>query len=144
MTIQTLYFDVNHAIGVHDWIIEHSGGLAGTKNIGQLESILEHVQNDLYYPSFTEKLNHLVFTINKFHTFNDGNKRSSIVLGSYFLEINGYDYCVQDFVIKMENITVWLAESKISKELLIKLISCIITEEEYPEILMLELITAVS
>lgn len=143
MTLQTFYFDVDHAIGVHDWIIEHSGGMSGTKNIGQLESVLEHVQNDDYYPSFTEKLNHLVFAINKFHAFNDGNKRSSIVLGSYFLKINGYDYCVQDFVIKMENITVWLAESKISKELLIKLISCIIMEEEYSEALMLELIAAV-
>ncbi len=140
----TFYFDVSHAIDVHDWIIEHSGGLAGTKNIGQLESVLEHVQNNFYYPSFTEKLNHLVFAVNKFHAFNDGNKRSSIVLGSYFLEINGYDYCVQDFVIKMENITVWLAESKISKELLIKLIRCIIMEEEYSETLMLELIYAVS
>jgi len=44
----------------------------------------------------------------------------------------------------MENITVWLAESKISKDLLIKLISCIIMEEEYSEGLMLELITAVN
>ena len=143
MTLQTFYFDVVHAIDVHDWIIEHSGGLTGTKNIGQLESVLEHIQNDLYYPSFIEKLNHLVFAINKFHAFNDGNKRSSIVLGSYFLEINGYDYCVQDFVIKMENITVWLAENKISKELLMKLISCIIMEEEYSETLMIELISAV-
>lgn len=144
MTIATLYFDASHAIGVHDWIIEYSGGLHGTKNIGQLESVLEHVQNDIYYPSFEEKLNHLVFAINKFHAFNDGNKRSSIVLGSYFLELNGYDYCVQDFIIKMENITVWLAESKITKELLLKLISCIIMEEEYSETLMLELICAVN
>ena len=119
MSLQIYYFDVSHAIDVHDWIIEHSGGLLGTKNIDQLDSVLEHVQNDLYYPSFEEKLNHLVFAINKFHAFNDGNKRSSIVLGSYFLEINGYDYCVQEFIIKMENITVWLAESKISKELLL-------------------------
>lgn len=143
MSLQIYYFDVSHAIDVHDWIIEHSGGLLGTKNIDQLDSVLEHVQNDLYYPSFEEKLNHLVFAINKFHAFNDGNKRSSIVLGSYFLEINGYDYCVQEFIIKMENITVWLAESKISKELLLKLITCIIMEDEYPEALMLELISAV-
>lgn len=143
MTIQTYYFDVSHAVDVHDWIIEHSGGLSGTKNIDQLDSVLEHVQNDLYYPSFEEKLNHLVFAINKFHAFNDGNKRSSIVLGAYFLEVNGYDYCVQEFIIKMENITVWLAENKISKELLLKLITCIIMEDEYSEALMLELISAV-
>ena len=142
MPLTTLYFDAAHAILVHDWIIDKSGGLSGTKNIGQLESVLEHIQNDLYYPSFEEKLNHLVFAINKFHAFNDGNKRSSIVLGAYFLELNGFDYCVSDFVIRMENITVWVAEGKISKELLQKLISSIVMEDEYSEDLKLELITA--
>ena len=142
MPLTILYFDAAHAIQVHDWIIDESGGLSGTKNIGQLESVLEHIQNDLYYPSFEEKLNHLVFAINKFHAFNDGNKRSSIVLGAYFLELNGFDYCVSDFVIRMENITVWLAEGKISKELLQKLISAIVMEDEYSEDLKLELITA--
>lgn len=34
-----LYFDVSHAIQTHDWIIENSGGLAGTKVIGQLEAL---------------------------------------------------------------------------------------------------------
>ncbi|VAW55447.1 hypothetical protein MNBD_GAMMA07-631 [hydrothermal vent metagenome] len=101
-----LYFDVNHAVEVHDWIIENSGGLAGNKDIGQLDSVLDHIQNDLYYPSFEEKLNHLVFSINKFHAFNDGNKRSSLTLGAYLLELNGYDYCVQTFVQGMENIVV--------------------------------------
>lgn len=143
MPFEIFYFDIKHAIGVHDWIIENSGGLSGIKNIGQLDSVLEHIQNDLYYPTIEEKLNHLVFAINKFHAFNDGNKRSSIVLGAYFLEINGYDYCVSDFVIKMENITVWLAESRIPKELLQKLISSILIEDEYSEELKLELINSV-
>lgn len=30
----TLYFDAQHAIDVHDWIIEHTGGLAGLKDRG--------------------------------------------------------------------------------------------------------------
>lgn len=81
MDVVVLYFDANHAVREHDWIIEHSGGLSGVKDTGQLSSVLEHIQNDLYYPSFEEKLCHLVFAINKFHAFNDGNKRSSLVLG---------------------------------------------------------------
>jgi len=137
-----IYFDVVHAIGVHDWIIEHSGGLAGVKNAGQLSSVLEHIQNDLYYPSFEEKLNHLVFSINKFHAFHDGNKRSSLALGAYFLELNGYDYCVKKFVQEMENIVVWLAEGQISKELLLKLLASLIMDDEYPEALKLELVEA--
>lgn len=64
MDIAILYFDVRHAIRTHDWIIEHSGGLPGVKDAGQIESVLEHIQNDLYYPAFEEKLTHLVFGIN--------------------------------------------------------------------------------
>ncbi|MEZ5454073.1 MAG: type II toxin-antitoxin system death-on-curing family toxin [Thiothrix sp.] len=143
MEMDILYFDVTHAIKVHDWIIEKSGGLTGTKDAGQLSSILDHIQNDLYYPSFEEKLNHLMFSINKFHAFNDGNKRSSLVLGSYFLELNGYDYCVKKFVIEMENIVVWLAEGKVSKDLLLKLVTSLIMDDEYPESLKLELVEAV-
>ena len=139
-----LYFDIKHAVEVHDWIIENSGGLSGVKNIGSLESVLEHIQNDLYYPTFEEKLNHLVFTINKFHAFNDGNKRSSLTLGAYFLELNGYDYCVEKFFLGMENIVVWVAENKISKELLFKLITSLVMDDEYSEELKLELLEAVS
>lgn len=144
MEFTVLYFDVAHAIREHDWIIEHSGGLPGVKDEGQLSSVLEHIQNDLYYPSFEEKLNHLVFAINKFHAFNDGNKRSSLVLGAYFLELNGYDYCVKKFVQEMENIVVWLAEGKISKELLLKLVTSLVVDDEYPEILKLELVEALN
>lgn len=64
------------------------------------------------------------------------------MLGAYFLEFNGYDYCVKKFVLEMENIVVWLAEGKISKELLRKLITSLISDDEYPETLKLELVDA--
>lgn len=143
MSELTLYFDIKHAVEIHDWIIEHSGGLSGIKDLGPLESVLEHIQNDMYYPTFEEKLNHLVFAINKFHAFNDGNKRSSLSLGAYFLELNGYDYCVQKFVAEMENIVVWVARNDISKELLLKLITSLVMDDSYSEELKLELIAAV-
>ena len=44
------YFDAAYAIKEHDFIIKHSGGLPGVKDVGMIESVLEHVQNDLYYP----------------------------------------------------------------------------------------------
>lgn len=142
MEIGTLYFDAAHAIREHDWIIEHSGGLAGIKDEGALISALSHIQNDDYYPSFEDKLNHLVFSINKLHAFNDGNKRSSLVLGAYFLELNGYSYCVKKFMLEMENIVVWVADNKISKALLQKLITSIIVDDDYPESLKAELFEA--
>jgi death-on-curing protein len=144
MALAFLYFDEPHAIQVHDWIIEQSGGMPGTKDLGCLSSVLEHIQNDDYYSCFEEKLTHLVFAVNKFHAFNDGNKRSSLVLGAYFLELNGYNYCIKKFVKEMENIVVWLAGNKISKELLQRLITSIVMEDDYSESLKLELIDVIS
>ena len=143
MSREFFYFDTLHAIKVHDWIIEKSGGFHGNREIGLLDSALAHIQNDLYYPSFEEKLKHLVIAVNKFHPFNDGNKRSSLVLGAYFLEINGYDFCVNKFIVEMENIVVWLAEGKIDDSLLLDIITSIIHEDEFNESIKLRLLEAV-
>jgi death-on-curing protein len=141
--LRFFYFDVAHAISVHDWIIEHSGGLAGTKDFGQLASPLEHIQNDWYYPEMEDKLTHLVFSINKNHAFNDDNKRSSLVLGAYFLELNGFDYVVKRFAKEMENIVVWVADNVIDKDLLRQIISSILYDDDYPESVKLAIFEAI-
>lgn len=141
--MQVFYFDTLHAIKVHDWIIQNSGGLAGNRELGLLDSALEHMQNDMYYPSFGEKLKHLIIAVNKFHPFNDGNKRSSLVLGAYFLELNGYDYCVNRFIYEMEEIVVWLAQGKIDDALLLDILKSIIEEDEFDESIKLRIIESV-
>lgn len=138
------YFDIYYAVELHDDIIQKSGGLAGTNNLGLLESALQHVQNDLYYPELHHKLTHLVFAINKFHAFTDGNKRSSIALGAYLLKLNGYEFMIEKFVLEMENPAVWLAEGRISKDLLGELIESLMFEEDYSESLKLRLAIAVT
>jgi death-on-curing protein len=138
----TLYFDARHTVDVHDWIIEHSGGLAGLKDLGQLDSVLEHIQNNDYYPTFDAKLTHLIFGINKFHAFNDGNKRSSLTLGAYFLTLNGYDYCVPQFVIQMENIVVALAKGAVDKALLQRVVVSLIEDDDFTDELKLALFEA--
>jgi death on curing protein len=143
MPVKTLYFNVDHAIQVHDWIIVQSGGMAGINNPGQLESSLTHLQNDDYYPEFVDKLTYLIFALVKFHVFSDGNKRSGIALGTYFLELNGYSI-TKKFVMEMENIVVWLAENKIKEDLLKDLIESLIYEDDYSEELKLRLFLAVS
>ncbi|MEZ8633432.1 type II toxin-antitoxin system death-on-curing family toxin [Vibrio lentus] len=136
------YFDTAHAIGVHDWVLETTGGSEGVVNIGLLESPLEHIQNDDYYPTLEEKLTHLVYSINKNHAFQDGNKRTSIALGGYLLKLNGYDFLVTTFTIEMENVAIWVADNVISKELLSKIIYSIVNDDEYPEEVKLEIATA--
>ena len=143
MSRKFFYFNIHYAVELHDWIINNSGGLAGINNLGLLESPLEHIQNDLYYPGFEDKLTHLVFSVNKSHVFIDGNKRSSIELGCYFLKINGYGYVVKKFVLEMENIAVWVAEGLISKNLLGEIVKSIIYEDDYSESLKLKIFLAV-
>ena len=119
--IKLIYInDIQEVIKLHDRVLEISGGLSGVKNIGYLESPLEHIQNDMYYPEFEIKLNHLIFSINKFHAFEDGNKRTSIAVGAKFLELNGFGYVVSKFFKEMENIAVCVANDIISKKKIIQ------------------------
>ncbi len=137
------YFDVAYAVKTHDWIIDNAGGSHGAENLGLLESPLGHIQNDEYYPDIEDKLTHLVFSINKNHAFIDGNKRSSLALGAYFLELNGFDYIVQHFVKEMENISVWVADNVIDKKLLYQIISSILYEDDYSEEIKIAILTAI-
>jgi len=78
------YLTIEQAIDTHRKTVEVSGG--GTLehlDLGKLESVLEHIQNDVYYPTFEDKLTHLFFSANKFHCFADGNKRIAITLCVY-------------------------------------------------------------
>lgn len=140
--MKLIYFDVNSAVNVHDKIIKISGGHAGVKDLGIFESILAHIQNDDYYPSFEEKLTHLVFAVNKSHCFSDGNKRTSIGLGSFFLIVNGLDVFADKFIIEMENIAVAVADNIIEKDLLEEIIFSLINDEEYEEALQIKIIDA--
>jgi len=137
-----IYFDTVHAVEVHDEIIIKSGGVLGLLNRGLLDSTLEHVQNDLYYPNLEDKVTHLFHSINKNHSFQDGNKRASIVLSAYFLEINGLDSRVSVFMERMENIAVYVADNKIDKDLLFEIIQSIIYEADYSETLKLKIYNA--
>lgn len=93
-----VYFPLQRAIQEHDNIIELSGGARGILKEELLESALTFIQHDGYYPKIEDKLTHLVYSIAMNHCFIDGNKRSSIALGAYFLEVNNYGYIVPAFI----------------------------------------------
>lgn len=140
------YITESQAIEVHKKTIEYSGGGdLGVVNIGYLYSALEHIQNDNYYPTFEDKLVHIIWSINRNHSFSDGNKRLSITLGAQFLLLNGYMFCVKRFMYEMENISYHLAAGRIEKELLQKLIhSFLAGEDDFSEELKLEYLLASS
>jgi death-on-curing protein len=138
------YFDTTHAIQEHDSIIDKSGGLMGVSKPEQLDSVIAFVQHDDYYPEFIDKVVYLFYGINKGHCFVDGNKRASITLTAYFLEINNMDFVVSKFISRMENIAVHVANNKIDKDLLHKIISSIIYEDDYSEELKLKIYQALN
>lgn len=134
---------IEEVIEVHKKTVEVSGGGAdGILNLNSLSACLEHIQNDTYYPTFTDKLTHLFFIANKSHGFQDGNKRIAIALGMKFLLNNGYLYIIQKFAEKMESVSYQLAASRIDKELLHDIIDSILHEADYSEELKLRIIEA--
>ncbi len=137
--------DIQEVIDIHRKTIAISGGgTDGIINIGSLDAALEHIQNDLYYPNFIDKLTHLFFAANKSHCFQDGNKRIAISLGSIFLLKNGYLDAAQRFLFKMETISYHLAAGRIDKDFLRDIIDSIIYEEDYSEEIKLRLIQCMS
>lgn len=113
------YITLDDAIKIHQQTIKHSGGGAtGHFDLGRLESVLQNIQNDDYYPSIVDKITHLFFCSCEFHCFEDGNKRIAITLSAHFLLINGYMSVAKTFFTEMENISYHVAAGKISNDLL--------------------------
>jgi len=118
-----IYIETKYAIQLHDKIIEISWGLPGIKNVWLLDSVLAHMQNNDYYPSFEEKLTHLMYGVAMNHAFEDWNKRTALELSSYFIGLN-YSHTLADgFIPAFENIVVHVVNHRISKELLLELIT---------------------
>jgi death-on-curing protein len=139
-----IYLELLHIVELHDTAIARSGGISGVQNLGLIESVLAHIQNDDYYPSFEEKITHLFFAINKSHAFNDGNKRASLTSTALFLQINGFSYLVSSFMRRFENYAVYVAENRISKQLLQEMLASLLCEDDFNEALKLKIAHAIS
>lgn len=139
------YITIEQLINTHGLTIEKSGGGdQGHLNVGQLDSVLEHIKNDDYYPSFQDKLIHLFWACCKFHCFCDGNKRIALVASTQFLLINGYMFIVKDFIRRMENISYQVAAGKIDKTLLEEIINSLFDNTFDSEDIKLKIFCAIS
>lgn len=140
-----IYLTLEQAKVIHNKTIQYSGG--GTYealDVGKLDSVLKHIQNDDYYPSFVDKLTHLFFSTCQFHCFADGNKRLAITLSLQFLLFNGYMGIAKNFMAITENISYHVAAGKIDKDLLHKIMMAIMDGTyEIDEELKLEILNAI-
>jgi death-on-curing protein len=140
-----VYLTVEQAIEVHGKTVEVSGGGSlGLLDIGKLDAVLQHIQNDDYYPTFDAKLTHLFFCACKFHCFEDGNKRIAITLCAQMLLLNGYLRSINVFIRESENISYHVAAGKISKELLGEWIGAVLCGGEDDEALKLKVLHAIT
>ena len=144
MSEELKYITYDEALVVYSKTVAASGGgLQGVKDAGGIRKVLDFVQNDLYYPTFAEKLTYLVFGFCTGHYFEDSNKRVALTLGVWFLVHNGYYWHAYNFMQCMEAIIYHVAAGHIDKDLVLRVINYYMANEDYPEDLKLELIHAI-
>jgi len=142
--VTLIYLTLEQAVEVHRKTVEVSGGgTLGHLELGKLDSVLQNIQNDDYYPCFEDKLTHLFFSACKFHCFQDGNKRIAITLSAQMLLLNGYLYCASSFIREMENISYHVAAGSIDKDLLKEVIAAHLEANSDDESLKLKILHAI-
>ena len=140
-----VYITLDQAKEIHRKTIQYSGGGTFEQfDLGRLESVLQNIQNDDYYPTFEDKITHLFYCTCEFHCFADGNKRLAITLSAQFLLLNGYMAVAKRFFTVMENISYHVAAGKIKKELLHRIMVAVMDGTyEFDEELKLAIIDAI-
>ena len=139
------YIDYEEALEIYYKTVEKSGGgMAGVRDEGGIRATLDFVQDDLYYPDIADKASYLMYSLCKGHYFADCNKSISITLTANFFLKNGYMYLLKNFMGEMEAIGYHVAAGHIDRDLLTKVMRCIVNDEDYSESIKLELIEAMS
>lgn len=120
------YLTIEEVLRLHDRVIERTGGSAGVRDRGALESAVAQPQmtfsGDDLYPTLPEKAATLCFCLAMNHPFVDGNKRTAHAAMEVFLILNGFEIrsSVDDQeammlslatgILKREGLTEWLKQ----------------------------------
>jgi len=139
------YITWEEMLHVYEKTVDQSGGgFAGIRDKERLESVLEFIQNDLYYPTFEDKLTFLVSRICTGHLFDDGNKRMSLTMGVFFLHKNDRFWAATTFMTSMAAIIMHVAAGNIDEELLARIIPPVIKGEDFDEELKIDIANAMA
>jgi death-on-curing protein len=89
------YLSLKEVLELHRLLLASSGGLAGVRDLGLLESAVAQplmtFGGQELYPTLVEKAAALGFSLIKNHPFNDGNKRVGHAALETFLVLNGHE-----------------------------------------------------
>lgn len=110
------YFSYEILLALHDKVLAVSGGMSGVKDEGLLRGPIEFIKDDDYYPLFSDKLTHAVYSLVKNHGFNDGNKRTALAAGALLLMLNGYDNFISYYFLMFEQVMVLVADNRLTKD----------------------------
>jgi death-on-curing protein len=89
------YLTLEEVLELHRLLLEQSGGLAGVRDLGALDSAVIQPQmafgGQELYPSLAEKAAALGLSLVCNHAFVDGNKRVGHAAMETFLVLNGWE-----------------------------------------------------
>jgi death on curing protein len=112
------YLMLEEVLQLHRLLLEQSGGRAGLRDLGALESALVQPQMTFggqeLYPSLGEKAAALGFSLVCNHPFIDGNKRVGHACMETFLVLNGWELGAQ--VDEQEEMVLKLAAGDLKRE----------------------------
>lgn len=138
-----VYIDYETTLDTYIKTIDSSGGgFHGIRDEDGLRSVLEFMQNDIYYPTFEDKFIYLTFRICTGHYFNDGNKRVALTIGVRFLILNNKFWHGCSFMKSFEAIIYHVAEGAIDEQLYSRGVKFFLSNEEPSEAYKLELANA--
>jgi death-on-curing protein len=112
------YLTVEEVLELHRLALEQSGGLAGVRDLGGLDSALVQPQmafgGQELYPSLADKAAALCFSLVCNHPFVDGNKRVGHAAMETFLVLNGWELVAE--VDEQEQVILQLAAGTLKRD----------------------------
>ena len=112
------YLTVSEVLEIYGRVMQQSGGLVGTRDLGALESAVAQPRMTFggaeLYPNLVEKASALGFSLIQNHPFIDGNKRTGHAAMETFLVLNGYH--IDAAVDEQVEIVLQVASGAVSRE----------------------------
>ena len=100
MTKEPLFLTFSEIIEIHDYQIEHYGGIDGLRSVEMLKSAIgmpsSTFSGEYLHPTIPEMAAAYLFHLVENHPFLDGNKRIGAMAAVVFLELNGYEFDATD------------------------------------------------
>jgi len=122
------YLTLPEVLRLHQRILQQSGGSAGLRDLGSLESAIAQprmtVAGEDAYPSMESKAAALCYSLVNNHPFLDGNKRVGHAAMEVFLVLNGME--INAGVDDQERVILSVAASRMRREELVAWLSEVI------------------